>query len=78
MRVIGEVPHKHYKITLFQWNGKFLIKIESGLLEQTYKVDEWDIAENELPELLDDDFLQTVTHTFNEMHKNFGNSLNRH
>ncbi|MDZ7648033.1 MAG: hypothetical protein U5K54_13125 [Cytophagales bacterium] len=42
MRVIKEIPYANFKITIFQWNGKYLIKIESGLLEQTFKINELD------------------------------------
>ena len=78
MRVIGEVPHNHYKITLFNWNGKFIIKIESGWLEQSYKVDEFDIMENELHSLLDETFLASVADRFRAMHADFQATLERH
>ena len=37
MRVVGEIGHPSLKITIFKNDGKFSIKFESGLLEQTYK-----------------------------------------
>jgi hypothetical protein len=37
MRIVGEVEHPRLKITIFKNDGKFSIKFESGLLEQTYK-----------------------------------------
>lgn len=78
MRVIGEVPHNLYKITLFQWNGKFIIKIESGLMEQSYKLDEWEVPESALSDLLDDDFMSSVARRFRDMHHDFQATLDRH
>jgi hypothetical protein len=77
MRVIGEVPNNLYKITLFQWNGKYIIKIESGLLEQSYKVEEWDVQEKQLPLLLSDEFMQSVSERFKMMHRDFQQSLDK-
>lgn len=77
MRVIGEVPNNLYKITLFQWNGKYIIKIESGLLEQSYKVEEWDITETQLPSLLNETFMQSVSERFKMMHRDFQQSLDK-
>jgi hypothetical protein len=68
MRVIGDIPHNQCKITLFAWNGKFIIKIEQGMLEQTYKVSEFDISsEEEVKKLLDEAFLNNVLKRFKEM-----------
>jgi 23S rRNA A1618 N6-methylase RlmF len=75
MRVIGEVPHGLYKITLFQWNGKFIIKIESGLLEQVYKIEEWDIPEERLADLLNDTFMKAVSQRFGEMHRDINSVI---
>ncbi|NJL13106.1 MAG: hypothetical protein HC913_08985 [Microscillaceae bacterium] len=37
MRVLAQIPHPEFQITLFVWNEKYLLKFELGLLEQTYK-----------------------------------------
>lgn len=36
MRVIGQIPHATYKISVFFSNNRHTIKIEDGLLEQSY------------------------------------------
>lgn len=36
MKVIGHIPHSVYKITIFYFNNRHTIKIEDGLLEQSY------------------------------------------
>ncbi len=78
MRVIGEVPHNQYKITLFHWNGKFIIKIESGLMEQSFKVEEWELPESDLPALLDEDFMSGVSARFRSMYTDFQAAIQRH
>jgi cobalamin biosynthesis protein CbiD len=68
MRVIGDIPHPDFKITLFAWNGKFIIKIEQGMYEQTYKVSEMDmISAEEVREWLDAAFLEEVRDIFKTM-----------
>lgn len=37
MRIIGYIDHADLKITVFKMNNKISIKLESDLLEQTYK-----------------------------------------
>ena len=45
MRVLKEFLFADgIKASLFSWNGKYILKLESGLLEQTYKVPETEIS----------------------------------
>ena len=44
MRLVKEVPHERYKIQIFQYNGKYIVKIELGQFEQTYKIGETDVS----------------------------------
>jgi hypothetical protein len=68
MRIIGEIPHPSCKITLFSWNNRYLIKLEKGLLEQTYKIDQFELSgEQELHLILSEEFLTTATNLFSEM-----------
>ncbi|MDP9078756.1 MAG: hypothetical protein M3O71_15095 [Bacteroidota bacterium] len=80
MRVIAELPHPDFKISILTMNRKFIIKIEQGNLEQTYKVAEADVLDgvNSVFELLDEDFLKTVFNRFTEMRKDFKDSYNRY
>lgn len=43
MRVVAEIPHPRYKIQIFSYNGKFLLKIELGQFEQIFKIPENDV-----------------------------------
>ncbi|MEL6538609.1 MAG: hypothetical protein AAFQ98_24530 [Bacteroidota bacterium] len=76
MRVLGDISHPKYKVTLFGWNGKYLLKFEVGSLEQTYKVDELDYTEEEVKGLVNDtDFIASVTEGFNRMGAGLGKAL---
>jgi hypothetical protein len=68
MRVLFEIPYPAYKVTVFDWNGKFIVKIEQGMLEQTYKVSALDLlGEEDIKKLLDGEFLEGVQKRFSEM-----------
>ena len=70
MKIIGEIPHPECKITIFNWNGKFLVKFERGLLEQTYKIPELEItSEADIDFLTKEPFLDKVLLRFSEMEK---------
>lgn len=43
MRLVKDIPHERYKIQVFQYNGKYIVKIELGQFEQTYKIGETDV-----------------------------------
>lgn len=68
MRVIGEIPYSQCKITLFYWNNKYLIKLERGLVEQTYKVPELEITgEGDIQKIVNEDFLAKAMSLFETM-----------
>jgi hypothetical protein len=78
MRYIKDIPHVRFKIGLYQWNSKYIIKLESGMYEQTYKIDEYEIQDiAELESCLDDAFLAVVANRFDEMHQGFYETLKR-
>ena len=77
MRVIGELPHPDFKITLFNWNNRYLIKIEEGYLEQTYKIDQFEVEEKNLFRLLDGEFLKQVSERFIAMSRSLEGALQR-
>lgn len=68
MRVVGEIPHPDVKITIFHWNNRYLIKLEAGPFEQTFKLEEYDISsEGELKEIVNETFIQQSIERFNTM-----------
>lgn len=78
MRIVATIPHPRIKISVFQMNRKYLLKMEAGPYEQTYKIYEEEINSMEqLQQLCNEDFMQTVIARFEQMHTDFENSLKR-
>lgn len=78
MRVIKEIAHPDYRTTIFQWNNKYIIKMETAMLEQTFKVDQYELASDEdAVKLLDDEFVKRAMDRFGSMASDFGEALRR-
>jgi len=43
VRVVADIPHPRYKIQVFLYNAKYMVKIELGQFEQVYKISEADV-----------------------------------
>jgi hypothetical protein len=80
MRVIAELPHAVCKITIFSMNQKFIIKLEKGIYEQTYKVSEIDLPDgvNGVFKILDEEFMQTAAQRFKAMSSDFHAAFTRY
>ncbi|MBL7871609.1 MAG: hypothetical protein JNM78_08365 [Cyclobacteriaceae bacterium] len=78
MRVVREIPHPQVKITIFHWNNRYLLKLEAGAFEQTYKISEFDItSEEDVIALLDDTFMVQALARFNEMAESLTDAVKR-
>jgi hypothetical protein len=79
MKVLVEIPKEEFKITVYIWNGKYLIKFERGSYEQTYKLAEMDVTgDDDIKKLIDDQsFLNSVTETFKMMSGNFKEAVGK-
>lgn len=75
MRVVKEIPNPNCKITVFSWNQKFLIKLETGPFEQTFKVSEFDVLEQELDEILNESFIAEALKRFADMQDSLKNAM---
>lgn len=80
MRIIAELPHPDFKISILNMNHKFIVKVEQGNFEQTYKVAEADLLDgvNSVFELLDEDMLKSIAARFEAMRSDFKASYNRY
>jgi hypothetical protein len=68
MRVVGEIPHPECKITIFHWNNRYLIKIEAGPFEQTFKINEHDLSsESDINKIVSQDFIAQAIARFSDM-----------
>jgi hypothetical protein len=76
MRIIGEIPHSQCKITLFHWNNRYLIKLERGYLEQTFKVDQFELTqEGDLTKMVNEVFIQEALVRFDSMDESLVKAL---
>ncbi len=72
MRIIKEETLGPLKYTYLQWNNKFLVKIEVGSYEQTYKVPETETSLAQLEKsVTSDHFVEKVFKRFEEMDEDF-------
>ncbi|MES2274803.1 MAG: hypothetical protein V4592_02195 [Bacteroidota bacterium] len=80
MRIIAELPHPDFKITIMSMNQKFIVKMEKGVYEQIFKVAEMDLTDgvNSVFELLDEAFLSKVAERFKEMNKDYRDAYGRY
>lgn len=69
MKILAQIPQEDCHVTLFAWNGKFIVKIEQGMLEQTYKLSEMDVtSEADARKIVDNEaFMQSVRERFSQM-----------
>ncbi len=79
MRVVTEIPSEQFKITVYSWNGKYLVKFERGNYEQTYKVSEMDLTgDDDIKKLVNDEaFLKVISDRFNDMSKTFREAVDK-
>lgn len=68
MRVIATIPHPSITISIFQMNGKYIVKFEAGPMEQVFKFKEEEIKGIEhLKTIITETFIEQVRKRFNEM-----------
>jgi hypothetical protein len=78
MRVVGEIPHSECKITIFHWNNRYLVKLEQGPFEQTFKIEEFDLAsEAEVRLVVTEPFIQSALRRFESMAQSLGDALSQ-
>src|SRR5579859_5073289 len=76
VRIVGEIAHPELKITIFHWNNRYLIKLEAGLFEQTYKIHEYDVtSEEEVKKLVNEEFIRSALERFNQMAESLHQAL---
>ncbi len=76
MRVVKELTGKPCKVTVFSWNEKYLIKLEYGPFEQTYKVSMMDYLEEEIDDILTDKFISEAMDRFKSMGVSLRDAIN--
>ncbi len=79
MRILGNIDHPNYKITVFQLDHKYAIKFEDNLYEQTFKIRSSPAISGmaDLQKLVDEEFLLNVKRRFIRMHSDLGDTFQR-
>lgn len=80
MKVAGEFSRPEGKVSIFRMNNKYIIKIEKGHLEQTYKINELDYTIKDVEDaerILDEPFMKSVSENFLKMYQELNASLDR-
>lgn len=76
MRVIKDIPHERFKIQLMQYNGKYIVKIEIGQFEQTFKIAELDVhSAEDVEKMITPEILQNCLKRFVEMRSDWENAF---
>ena len=70
MRIINSFIKENIKVTIFDFDLKYVIKFEFGSLELTYKVDKLEFMNHlDLEEKIDQNFIKSVNKRFDRMSK---------
>lgn len=76
MRVVKELTREEVRVSIFSWNNKYILKYELGPMEQTFKLSEMDVLEEqELDAFLEGEFFEKVKERFDEMGRCFRSQL---
>ena len=78
MRWLKDIPHERYKISIFQYNGKYIVKIELAQFEQIFKINDTDVNSlEELERMVNNDLLSNSLKRFVSMREDWQNSFQR-
>ena len=70
------INQKKYKIQLFQYNGKYILKIELGQFEQTYKIGDTDVyGVEDVEKMITPQLLKNSLNRFVEMRADWGEAF---
>ena len=71
MHFIKEIPHDSMRISLFEWNSKYILKFETTDLEQSFKFSIMDFSnQKEIEELAtSSSFQNTIIQNFKNMYE---------
>lgn len=79
MRIVGEIEHPVYKITIMQNMGRFILKFEADATEQSYKLRESDTINSaaDIKKLITPAFLQKIDKVFLDLGDNYINLVSQ-
>lgn len=78
MRIVADIPHSRYKIQIFSYNSKYMLKIELGQFEQVFKIAESDVSGiDEVKAMITDELLKNCLTRFVAMREDWENAFNQ-
>jgi hypothetical protein len=79
MRVVAEIPHPEFKISIFAWNGKLILKVEVGPYEQAFRISEETVGGDieKVKAMVTEEFLQDFRTRFLSMKEDLNNALKK-
>lgn len=78
MRIAGYIENPRYKITVFTYNMKYIVKIEAGPMTQEYKLGEDEVSGlGDIKKILDENFMAQVKQRFDEMFAAWNDAIER-
>ncbi|MDR9397905.1 hypothetical protein [Salibacter sp.] len=78
MRIIKTIPNENFTVSIFDMNEKYVVKLEGGSIEQSYKINKDGFTGvEELEEMLDDEFYDQAIKQHIELHDNLKKSYKR-
>lgn len=76
MRVVKEIVAAQYRATIFSWNNKYLLKLETPVLEQTFKVSEFDVmGDADVEKLMSPTFIEKALKRFDDMGRDLAEAM---
>ncbi len=76
MRVLAEIPHPKYKIQVFNYNSKYIVKIELDQFEQIYKINEIDVfGLEDVQNMITEELLDNAFDRFLTMREDWGKAF---
>jgi len=78
MRTIKEIPHERYRISILNYNAKYIVKIELGQFEQLFKIGESDVNSlEEIEAMITQDLLSNCLKRFIEMRSDWESAFQK-
>ncbi len=79
MRIVAEIPHPEFKISIYNWNGKFILKVEVGPYEQAFRINEEmvDGDVEKVKSMVTEEFLKDFRTRFLAMREDLNNALKK-
>jgi hypothetical protein len=76
MRLVKDVSHERYKIQIFNYNEKYIVKIELGQFEQSFKISVTDVSGlGDVENMITDKLLSNSLKRFVEMRTDWSNGF---